>query len=71
MTQRWRVDELHALVLGDRLAGIAAVDRHVVTTLHEALTDLLDGRLKAPIGRGYATRAHQGDLHPATVPTAG
>ena len=65
------VDQAHAEVLGLGLAGIAAVDDHVVAALGEPPADLLRGGLEAAVACGHPPGPEQGDPHQPTVRCTG
>ena len=65
------VDQSHAEELGLGLAGVAAVDHHVVAALHEPAADLLRGGLEAAVPRGHTAGPEQGDAHQPTVRCTG
>ena len=69
MPHGWQIHQSHALVLGDRLAWIAAIHRDVVSTPHQALADLLDGGLEAAVRSGHSTSSQ--DRHRCGVRTIG
>ena len=60
------VDQSHAEVLGLGLAGVAAVDHHVVAALDEPSADLLSGGLEAAVACGNSPGPEQGDPHQPT-----
>ena len=71
MPDRRRIYQLHALIFGDVLPRITAINRDFIAPGGQALADFLDGGLKPAMLGGHPPRAHQRNLHAPSVRGAG
>lgn len=65
----WQLDKPHAHVLRVGVLNVmgSAIDRDLVSSLHQPLPQLFDTGFKATVAGRYAAGAEKGDLHQKTL----